>query len=448
MHNMNTENTASFRSKKQGSALITAVIFSFLVVTLMGSYLFLASTEYRLATRSYLYGSSFNLAEGGIELALNAVNEKDNAGWSAGTDASGYTYWSRTIDGHDMGGNKTGLINVVILRALTNAPEIYSEGIVQGHMIGDVGKQLRVLLASGFYPYKNGFDSKQGILLKGNNITMDSYDSRLGSYGGSNKSSEITLATISVDSDAIDIGNADIYGYVATGGGVPDVGPTGSITDYGNIGVVDEGRITTDFYADFPLIPAESLSSPAAVLPTSGTVAGGEFLLTSWSSSSGTIDITGDTVIVVSGDFKMSGTAAINIASGASLKIYVQGDADLTGKGILSADLQPEDLQIFGTNPVEGAQTIKVTGNGALAASVYAPNAYVQLSGGGAASQPDVLGAVAAYDANLKGNIHFSYDISLSEYNIGGAGYEVEEWVELVGTSLTTLKVDMSDFGL
>lgn len=435
------------RAKERGSALLTAMIFSFVVVTIMGSYLYLVSTEYRLSSRSYLYGASFNLAEGGIELALDTLNANDSTGWNTGTLPNGDSYWSRAYKDYDLGRNITGDIRIVILNPNSVAPEIFTEGLAEGHLTGDVAKQLRVELSSGFYPFLNGFNSKKGFVLSGNNVTFDSYDSRNGAYGGGNVHSSITVATISVEVDAADIGNADIYGYVATGGSQPDVGPRGSITDYANPGRVDDSRITTDFYAEFPDVSAPSLNSPSNTLPTSGIVTGGDYLLSSWSSAgNGTLTITGDTRIVVTGDMSMSGNAAIIISSSASVEIYVNGDASIGGNGILNASQKPEQLLIMGTNTSAGGQAIKVAGNGYLSAAVYAPNAIVELDGGGSVGR--VFGAVAGYDAKLTGNSHFSYDEALAAFNLGGSGYEVDEWVELVGVSLTTLQIDMADFGL
>jgi len=435
----------SRRSREQGSALLTAMIFSFVVVTLLGSYLFLSSSEYRISTRSYLLGASFNLAEGGIDRALYALNQQDNSGWRTGVDRDGRTYWSQGFGRYNLGGNIRGYIRVVILNPTTSAPEIFSEGEASGHIAGVLTKQIRIELSSGFYPFMNGFNSKKGFALKGNNVTFDSYDSRDGNYGLGNTNSEITVSTISVENDAIDIGNADIYGYVATGGGAPDIGPRGSVTDYNNFGKVDQSRITKDFYAVFPDIATPGLNTPLTSIPSSGTISGGDYELSSWTVG-GNLTITGDTRIVVTGDISLSGNKSIVISSGANVEIYVQGDADISGKGILNSSQVPAQLLLFGTNTTEGGQAIKISGNGYLSAAVYAPNAVVTMNGGGNSGR--VYGAVAAYDAKLTGNSHFSYDEALEGFNLGGGGYQVEEWVELSGVGLTVMRVNMGDYGL
>jgi len=425
------------------------MIFSFVVVTLMGSYLYLSTSEYRISSRSYLLGASFNLAEGGIDHAIYTLNQKDKGLWRGGTDADGRAFWARRFGSYDLGGNIKGYINVVILNPTSDAPEIFSEGEAVGHVAGSVKKQLRASLSSGFYPFKNGFNSKRGIVLKGQNVIFDSYDSRVGNYNVlSNRNSEITVSTISVDSDAIDIGNADIYGYVATGGAPPDAGPHGTIKAYGSSysGNVDPRRVTTDYYAEFPDVKAPTLSSPKTTIPSSGTITGGDYNVATWTMGGGDIvNITGDTRVVISGDINVSGQASIVIAAGVTLQIFSDDDIDIGGNGIVNLSQNPAQLLIFGTDNGEGDDSISITGNGNLAAAVYAPNAHVSVSGGGHSGH--VFGAIAAYDGRLVGNAHFSYDEALEDYNLGGSGYVVEEWTELSGVSLTAMRLNMGDYG-
>jgi hypothetical protein len=436
---------SDFRDGRQGSALLTAIIFSFLVMTLMGSYLYLSSSEYRLSTRSFLSNASFNLAEGGIDLALNAIQTKNSTGWTTGTDSSGRSYWARAYGDYELGSNITGIINIVILGPSTDTPEIYAEGLAQGHAAGDFKKQIYANLTSGFKPFKNGFNTKRGIVLKGNNVVFNSFDSRDGAYGPGNINSEVTISTTSVEVDAIDIGNAKVYGYVATGSQMPDVGPKGSITDYANPGRVDASRITTDYYADFPDIGAPTLVSPLNSIVSSGVIMGGDYNISSWSLS-GNVIIAGNTRIVISGDIKVSGNDSITIMPWASLQIFSDDDIDIGGNGIVNSSNNPAQLLIVGTDTGQGDDDIKISGNGKLSAIVYAPNANVSLNGGG--NSGHVMGAIAAYDATLVGNALFSYDEALTDYILGGGGYEIDEWVELAGVSLSSLTLNMANYGL
>jgi len=436
------------RRRKAGSALITAMIFSTVVAGLTASYLYLSTSEYKLASRSFFMNAGFNLAEGGLELALDALNDDDFSGWTPGADDEGDIYYKREFDDYNLGGNASGKVKVLILKAETSAPAIYAEGVASRGDHYEIRKQMHIDARSGYFPFKNGFNSKEGIVLSGNNVTFDSYDSRDGPYGPGNKNSEVTVSTVSIDVDAVDVGNADIYGYVATGGAPPDVGPNGSVTDYANPGVVDESRVTTDFYAEFPKPAEPDMTAPLATFPNDGTVAGGDYRISGdWKSSGGNVlEIAGDTRVYAEDDMEMSGKAEIRIADGASLELYVEGDVDLSGNGVLNDSQIPSEFLVFGMAGSPGDQRVKVSGNGYLAGAVYAPNANVEIKGGGTDGR--VYGSVVGYDADVTGNSHFSYDEALAELNIGGGDYAAENWSELSGFATQDEQVDFSNYGL
>jgi len=440
------------RRGKEGSALMTAIIAMFVVSLLVGGYMTLASSEYRLSTRSLLIGASFSLAEGGIDLAIDALNDGDTSGWNV----SGST-WTREVTGIEITAGGTGAIRVVITDATSNTPTIHSEGIVSGHPSGDVTKQLQVSLTSGFFPYKNGFDSKNGFVLKGKNVTMDSYNSANGAYSGSNRGSEIRVSTVSIETDAIDIGNANIFGYVAvgatlasgqTGSDVIDVGKNGTISSYGEAQIVQEDRILTDYYASFPNRPAPSVSS-GWEFPNSGTIttSGTYYVDGDWSlgGNSGALAIAPNTdvILVVTGELNLTGKATLTLNTDATLKLFVEGDVSIGGNGILNSS-NPKNLEVIGTNTNEGEQTIKISGNGKLSATVYAPNANVELKGGG--SSGHVYGAVVAYDASLVGGTHFSFDEALADVNLGSTDYEVFQWLEMTNTTYETTTVALDGY--
>ena len=440
---------------KEGSALMTAIIAMFVVSLLVGGYMTLASSEYRLATRSLLIGASFSLAEGGVDLAIDALNDGDTSGWNV----SGST-WTREVTGIEITTGGTGSIRVVIIDATganSQTPTVHSEGIISGHPSGDVTKQLKVALTSGFFPYKNGFDSKNGFVLKGQNVTMDSYSSDNGAYSNSNRGSEIRVSTVSIETDAIDIGNANIFGYVAvgatlapgqTGSDVIDVGKNGTISSYGEAQIVQEDRILTDYYASFPNRPAPSVSS-GWEFPASGTIttSGTYYVDGDWSlgGASGALVIAPgiDVILVVTGEFELKGNATLTLDTDATLKLFVEGDVSIGGNGVLNSS-NPENLEVIGTNTNEGVQTIKINGNGQLSATVYAPNANVELKGGGSSGR--IYGAVVAYDASLVGNSHFSFDEALADVNLGGTDYEVFEWLEMTNTTYETTMVSLDGY--
>ena len=100
-------------------------------------------------------------------------------------------------------------------------------------------------------------------------------------------------------------------------------------------------------------------------------------------SSTLSLIIKGDVRIVATGSLSLAGKADIYLDNSATLKIYVADNMSLSGNGILNASQKPEQLLIYGTNTTEGVQSLTISGNGYLAAAVYAPNAKVALTGGG-----------------------------------------------------------------
>jgi len=92
------QTTTTVRRGKEGSALMTAIIAMFVVSLLVGGYMTLASSEYRLATRSLLIGASFSLAEGGVDLAIDALNDSDTSGWNVvGPHGHGKSLGSKSL---------------------------------------------------------------------------------------------------------------------------------------------------------------------------------------------------------------------------------------------------------------------------------------------------------------------------------------------------------------
>lgn len=201
----------------------------------------------------------------------------------------------------------------------------------------------------------------------------------------------------------------------------------------------DPDRISYDFKANLPDVTVPSLTVDYTTL-AAGSI-GDPFA--SWSSDpevyhissfnlSGTyaINVVGPTVIIVDGDFKLSGQTELNIIGTESyLEIYVGGDLDLTGKGVLNSEQKPEAFQVWGTAPSGTSQSVKVAGNGDLAGIVYAPNADVEIKGGG-----NISGAAVGEDITITGNANFHYDLNLKNLDSDGS-YSISRWRELRGSS-------------
>lgn len=424
-----------FNSKK-GSVLIGAMGLAIVGAVVIGGYLKMSLNEYKLSQRTLKLQSTMNLAEAGLEVGMNAINTSSWTGWTA-VGSDGYFRDIQTVLFAD---GRTARIRIYI-EDYSSTPILAAEGRVTEPNGDELFKQVRVdMYRSGLFA--NGLTAKDTINFNGNGVSIDAYDSTIGPWNSTlNREDEGSVASISVDNGALDIGNGDIWGYLATGGGSYDLGPNGSIMgDDTPAGVTeDPTRITYDFDANLPDIAAPGLAADYTSLAAGNigdpTASWGDapvvYRLTSFSmSGSNTVTVVGPTVIIVDGSFSMSGQAEFNITGPDSYaKIYVGGDLDLTGKGVLNDEQNPEAFQVWGTAPTGGSQSIKVAGNGDLAGIVYAPNADVEVKGDG-----NVSGAVVGEDITLTGNAAFHYDLNLKNLDSDGS-FSIKRWRELRSAS-------------
>ena len=427
-----------FNAKKRGSVLLGTVGVAIVGATVMSGYLTMSLNEYKLSHRTLLLQSAMNLAESGLEEAMDAINQDDWNGWTS-VGANGYY---KSISGIAFSDARTANIKVYV-EDYDSLPILVAEGRIAEPNGDEVFKQVRVDMDKAGGLFANGLTAKNSINFNGNNITVDAYDSTLGVWNATlNRLDEGSVASTSVDNGAADIGNGDIWGYLATGGGAYDIGNNGSIRGADTPAGVDEDpdRIAYDFSATLPDVDDPGLTVDHTTLAV-GNVGDSA---ASWSdpptvyhissfnvSGNGNhINVVGPTVIICDGDFKMSGQSELNILGTDSyLELYVGGDLDLTGQGVMNQPMNPEGFQVWGTAATGSSQSIKVAGNGDFAGIVYAPNADVEIKGNG-----NVSGAAVGEDITLTGNAAFHYDVNLKNRQDGGA-MSIGRWRELRSVS-------------
>ncbi len=431
------------------------------------SYINLGRSALRSSNRALYNNAAMNLAENGLEEAMYSINKLvanpsysfTGDGWTAvGTDDMRRKWSGTTFDQ-----NATGEVRVYIYNYNgAAAPVIIARALVT--VRGDttssaVEKWIRVQLRKTS-KFANGLVAKQTINFNGS-PQIDSWNSDPDNnaatapvvYSAATKNDAGSVGSISVGVNAVLVDNADIWGYVGTGGAAPQVGATGTIGPFGTAaGTTVASHVTTDFSASFDDVSAPStyaytsvgsLSTnkvlpddfPSATLKADGkyyiectniggsnkvfTIAAGKKVVLKVTDTAGNcIDIKG-------------GSGAINISSGASLEIYAAGDINITGQGAMNGGTtaatmgQPINFQIYGTK-TSGTQAISVKGNGVFSGVLYAPYGSVALDG-----SVQTFGSVVANDITLNGtSAQFHYDESLG--NFGGANpFRVTRWDEL-----------------
>lgn len=461
---------------QRGSLLIVAMLLCAIIGICLASYIKMARTSLTISNRALYNNGAINLAENGLEEAMYAINQMvaDDTyawpGWSNDGTSSTSNAW-RKWTGYTFDQGTTGIVRVYVYNYKgTVAPKIVARSTITlgGATSASIEKWIEVQLRKTS-KFANGLVAKNSVLFKGSNASVDSWNS--GWTAGSNAATTPysagvrrdngSVGSISVGVNAVNVNQADIWGWVATGGTDPTstVGTNGSILGSGSTydpttwtkSTVDPARVSTDFAASFDAVTAPTTTAYSlgnintnTTLPRGTDVAAADgkyyYTATSISLTNKALDITGsnkNVVITVSGDVSTGGgSGTIQVNNGASLALYVNGNISLSGQGAvngtpsnpssgptLTEAQAPAKLQIYGTNPT--SQTVSISGNGAISAVVYAPTADVSFVGNAL-----VLGSVVANNITCTGNANFHYDEALADFG-GGNPYRVSKWKEL-----------------
>lgn len=442
-----------FRSER-ASAVITVLVLAAVTALIASSLLFRAVQESRLASRSVFQSVALNLAEAGIEEGLHAANTgRLNAAnsWSLASGSS--SDYVKTVSGFSLQ-QATGSFYVRVDQGNSMTPTIIAVGVVQIPNQPRIVKQLRVT-ASKRSLWANGIVAKNTVTFSGN-VTVDSYDSQLGAYNATtNRSDQATVATLRTESDPIVLNSkASIFGYVATGGQDPTVGSGGRIygltTPAGTL--VDQTRIRRDFSANLPDVAVPTGSSyslgdvkVSTTLPRAGDTVGsnGRYLYSMSSlqlAGTDALTILGPVDIIVAGKMTTTGLSSLTVGSAsvptATLNVYVAGQVDIQGNGVVNNTNVPASMSIWGTVPSTSStkQDIRIGGNGTYTGVVYAPNAAVNFT-----AKNGVFGAIVSDQTSVGGNGAFHYDVRLgAAIQSLDIAFRTTSWAELsqaVGSS-------------
>ena len=442
----------------RGSLLIVALILCAIIGVSITSYIQLGRTSLTVSNRALYNNGAMNLAENGLEEAMYAINQdatSSSYSWSTDGWTTSGTTARRKWTGTQFDQKATGEVRVRVENYTgTGTPVIYARSLVSlggGSAAGAaIEKWIKVTLTRTS-KFANGLVAKDTITFAGTNATVDSWESGFPTadvkYDSSVKRDKGSVGSISVSVSAVTVQNADIFGYAATGGSLPKVGPSGRVGTFTTpLGTMDMSRVSTDFSANFDPVAQPTGGTwvgaiGASTLGTAGTA-------TTYSGSAVTLSGGASNKLVIQGDVTLHlsaaagtsaisvvGNASIEIASGASLVIYTAGDVSVAGNGVFSGGStaatanNPVKFQLWGTSTSATRQSIAIAGNGVLSGVVYAPNASVRVNGNG-----DVMGSIVANDITVTGNAAFHYDESLANFSNGNP-FRVGEWNEITSAA-------------
>lgn len=447
--------SATLPRSNRGSILLVAMILTILIAMSLGSYLSLSRSNMVISNRALYNSAAMNLAENGLEEGMYSINKKvaePTYDWSGWTN-DGVNAW-RKLTGYTFDQNATGETRVIVYNYLGSAaPKIVARSSIRlANQNQPIEKWVEVQLRKTSR-YANGLVAKESLKFSGNNASVDSWNSEKNDdgsargspvgYSSSVKHDKGTAGSISVAVDAVLVQNADIWGWVKTGGSAPVVGSNGTIGPFGTAtGTVVPSRVQTDFTMPIEIKPTITTGTTLPAIgngdlpKTLGTSGSTNIYripsITSSGNSSKVLTIDGNVTIVLTGGsagtevLGLSGQSSIEITSGSSLTIYAEGDINITGNGVANANLQPKSFTVIATSTSTlTTQKVDIKGNGELKAVVDAPNAAVKIVGNG-----DVSGSVLGKTIELTGNAAFHYDESLADLGSGNP-YRISKWVEL-----------------
>ena len=453
---------------ERGSLLIAAMLVSALIAISLGSYIKLATNSMSLANRSFYQNAAVNLAEVGIEEAIFSFNRLAAVPIAAPGDAWTPYGWTvqgdnsavRSISGFNVGPGITGVVTIYCSRHNPDRhdrPVVVSRATLSFPNSPATSKFIEVTVRKrSLFP--KGMLVRDSIDANGGNLFLDSWDSDpdrdpstpLVPYSTSVRTAYATLATLNPANYKINLGNGAVYGYISTGGGAVSAGPGAILTGDFSSTEFDSNRISSDFQAVFPTIdlPAPSTVNTitanlgAVSLPRIGDTAAADGVYyynfasgTSVSSNNGTFTITDNVVLLMTAHagvaaVDLGGSSGSTITPAGTLKVYTNGDVTINGNGGFSNENgKPGSCIFYGTNTgTPGSQSIILTGNGQISASIFAPNANVSMKGGGTVGQ--VFGAIVANKVRMNGSTEFHYDEALGDLYPGNP-YGIEKWREL-----------------
>lgn len=445
------------QSYRQGSALLVILLTCVIIGFTLASYLVLVSSQNRSVMRSMAWNSAIPVLEAGIEEALTQLKYRDvhqlhSNGWIPVNGQ--FAKEIRITDSYcQVAIDVSNPTPVIYSTAYVPAP--LSSWVQSGTIQGQVGPSLDdSRFRQGYLKrsvrvqtlrnalFARGMVAEDDINLNGNNVTTDSYHSKLpsrstnGKYDPAKRGDKGDVATNSGLINSVNVGNANIMGKVSTGkGGKVAIGPNGAVGDLawhaGGGSGMQPGAFTDDMNAVFD--PVEVPFTSGYSIPAGGTVGGTSYnyLLGSGNyqlgSFGGTVLVTGDAVLHVTSSISFSGNNSLVIAPGASLQVYMSGQtASFSGNATWNADGSPLQLQYFG---LPGNTSVSIAGNGAFSGTIYAPSADLTLNGGGK-DEYDFSGASISKTVKMNGKVQFHYDEALADYGLY-TGYIPVSWDEI-----------------
>ena len=412
---------------RKAGILVVVIVMCGLVGATLIAYLGMVSSQERFVHRSAVWNSCIVLCESGVEEALAHINHANTAsnfainGWSYSSSA-----FHKTPPRYLNGGR------CEIMISTSYPPVITASARLPAPMnAGDVVRSVRVgTKVSRVFPY--AILSKSRVSLGGSG-RVDSFNSTnilesslTGQYSEPLATARATIASLTRNATDFNVGNVDVFGYVATGPGAEvNVGPNGVVgsklfaLNPLNGGKIETGHKRDDFNVYIPdgALPPDFSALPIPLAGTGATIGGTNYVYVAGNGDysvgnihmggSDTFLIRGRARILVTGNVALTTDAGIILTTNATVEWYqAGGTVNMGGRGVVNPRGFAKDFQLIG---LRTCTSISYSGSFQFIGTVYAPSATVTLEG-----SADAYGALVGNSIELKGGMGLHYDEALN----------------------------------
>jgi hypothetical protein len=418
------------RQKQRGAALLAALCFASVLAIALGSYMTLCYRTLEMSSRSLQSSQSIQLAETGMEDALWALNKNDWSSWAiTGTTAT------KTISGFTFDGNVTGQISLTITsyNGTAGTRTVTATATTQ-NVAGITVTRTLTATSNSAALLVNAVAATTGVIRFASGGTVNSYDSRIGSYsdGTAGYSAILSSGSTSTSASTVQLTNAQVKGYVATLSTGPSYSTSARL--YGPATPVTT-KIDTDRQSTSPYQPifdelapsgaGTTLANASSTIGTPGATSSSIYY-TSGLTLNGNqiITVSGPVAIAVTGNLSISNNAKILVAAGGSLELHVTGTISIGGNGIENATELPKNVVLISSSSPDTAAMSTTTPFHGI---IYTPNTSFTIT-----ESQTIYGAMVVKSATFSGSPVFHYDIALRDNVVPGVTtpYAVSDWRE------------------
>lgn len=573
------------RRAEAGNLLLLTIVTMALVSFLLVTYLRLVQGQNSSIARSQVWNGAMPVIEAGIEDALTHINTHGSTnlacdGWVYNsinrtysmTRYLGSSFYLVTITNYLQGSSNNlpyidakAYVSMPTLLGASGQGPLLAQANPPAQSVTYLGRGVRVSTGRDRI-FVKGMVARDSVDLNGNTLRIDSFDSANpavstnGAYapGRFRDNGDIAVNGSLLNLGTINLGNAKVYGHIATGaGGTIEIGPNGAVgstawhqsgrsgiqpnwsasdmnvslppvdapftggftpaggyvtnvlattivTNTGTTATTIEyptlalGPVRTNYPIRSSFYPTNSPgpvsstrvtnTTPASTRADLGYPAPGTYigLVTSnnvttgkvadrgwyynytfitgyttnwtyptftWSSPGGyqtnqVVNTTYYDYILRGGDYRLTtlnGTvyveessrlcvdvtlrlAGLTIKPGRTFNLYCNAtQAEVGGRTQINPGGRSTDFYFWGTTNLA---SLTLNGNAGLTGAFYAPNAGVNLNGGGNSTVADFSGAIVARSVVLNGHFNFHYDEALGRLG-PDRGWHVTQWNEL-----------------